>query len=440
MRTRVSFFQIYVAVLVLCLCFVENTIAQQVIEGCVFDDETGAPLSFVSVRNEDGDIGCVSDDSGCFALKVDSLPIVLQFQLLGFKTEFREVKSVERIIVRMKSSTIMLNELNINAKKDHRFAGNTKHCVWDYGWLNGHLLICEFQNTLSKSRLVLLTTTGDTLSYRKTPDKPLGIFNDCTGAVYFVSADSLWQCFFEKDHIEFGVAESPELIDRVLKYCVGQNDESIYFAIPSGKEIRIGADVFAYNYESNNDRMNYYIFDRNTEKMDLFKTVSDEFTLALKKDEQEYGNGPQPKRFTGSAFSNAASKLFFYTIMCKEIDAPMYLVDNTLFIFNSNDNYIEKCDLNGVSQSKCSMEFHRQKNYQRMTIMDEEHHNIFALFEEDGYLSLHRINLSNGSLMDSISIPNIFPEHITIRDGYIYYLCRDQMVKEARVLNRIKLY
>ncbi len=413
--------------------------AQKKINGCITDQNTGKAVPYVIVQEVDGTRGEVSDDAGCFTISVDQLPVTLSFQLLGYETKTILFLDEKTNTIQLEPSNVLLNEMTISASGAHRLAGNVKRSIWDYCWFDGQILLCEYGYTLSDSRVILMSEEGDTLAIAETPDRPTGMFNDCTGAAYLVSRDSLWQCYREGKSLRFFPTESAELVDKVLKYCVGQNEQSIYFAIPAGKEFRIGDDNMAFNYPTNNDRMNYYIFDRQSEKLQLIKSVADEFTIALKNDEVAYGNGPQPSLRTSSPYSVAASKLFFYTIMCREIDAPMFYIDDSLYIFNYVSGYIEKMDSQGIGTGKTEVKYHLDKDYNRLTILDEEKKNIYLLYESKGMVTLHLLDLQNCVSQLSISIPHIFPEHITVAGNYIYYLCRDERVKEARVLNKLKI-
>jgi CarboxypepD_reg-like domain len=413
--------------------------AQVKISGCITQQNTTKPLPQVIIQLSDGSGGDVSDDNGCFEFEVEKLPVDLIFRLIGYETARVHFVQKEILKIVLTPSEVLLPEIQITNKNVERFAGNERRSIWDYAWMDNQLLLCEYGSSLTKSRVILMNTVGDTLATSLAPARPESMFNDCGHFAYLMSRDSLWEYYIENGALNYFPAQPAILAERVLQYCVGQNSESIYFAVPSGKELRLGDDPYAFRYESNNDKIRYYLFDRQSEKLRLFKTVTDEFTLALKKDEMEYGNGPQPKLRTESASSTAASKYFFWKVMCKEVDAPMYHVRDSLFILDHANGKMEVLDADGEPIRSVPIHYHLDPTYLRQSIMDESGQNLYALFEEDRLISLQRIDLSSGKLLERITIPHIYPEHITISGAYIYYLCRDEKIREAHVLNRLKL-
>jgi hypothetical protein len=56
----------------------------------------------------------------------------------------------------------------------------------------------------------------------------------------------------------------------------------------------------------------------------------------------------------------------------------------------------------------------------------------------NGLVEIYSLNLDNAELGRHWTLPHPFPEHITERDGYFYYLHRDPEHKEARLLSKLR--
>ena len=428
--------------LLICLCLLTwpaLTSAQLIIEGVVRDSITNAALQYVLVAETNGRDEDVTDVRGRFKLVVNDLPVELFVRIIGYETKLVVVDDLSFQEISLSPANFILDEVKISAESIDRVAGNERRSIWDYTWLGNEILMSEYGTSLSKSRILLMSVYGDTIAQTASPDRPVSMFTDCNGYAYLKSADSLWQFYFDNGALKRYPAESAALADRVLRYCIGQNDEAIFFAVPSGQELRLGDDPYAFRYKSNNDQMRYFRFDRQSEKLILMESVTDEFVRKLKKDEEEYGNGPQPKRMVSSAFSEAASKHFFWTIMCKEIDAPMYHVSDSLYILDHTGDRLIALDSQGKIKRECAINYHLDPDYQRASIADNSGERLFAVFENSGMVTLKQLDLNSGKPITEIKIPHPFPEHISISGNYVYYLSRDENVREARVLNRLKL-
>jgi hypothetical protein len=416
-----------------------NLGAQITIEGVVRDSLTNAALQYVIVAEVNGEDEDVTDGRGRFKVVVKSLPVELFVRIIGHETKRVVVSNAAFLTIQLSPMNFILGQIEISAESVNRVAGNERRSIWDYTWLGNEILMTEYGTSLSKSRVLLMNVYGDTIAQTNSPDRPVSMFTDCNGYAYLMSTDSLWQFYFDHGDLKRYPAESAALADRVLRYCVGQNDESIYFAVPSGRELRLGDDPYAFRYKTNNDQMRYFRFDRQTEKLMLMESVADEFVKNLKKDEVEYGNGPQPKKMTGSAFSEAASKHFFWTIMCPEIDAPMYYVADSLYVLDHTANRMLVISEEGKISREVNVSYHLDPNYQRASLTDIAGERLFAIFENSGIITLKQLDLATGEPISEFKIPHPFPEHISVSGDWLYYLCRDEKVHEARVLNRLKL-
>jgi hypothetical protein len=416
-----------------------KALAQINISGTVQDAMSGRRLEHAVVIKDQGTWMDVTDEEGNFSFDVFELPVNIVVRLFGYQTKEITVNSTVPLDIYLTSEIFLLGEIDIAATASERVAGNARRSIWDYAWLDNQLLLCEYGTSLSRASMLLLDLHGDTIARAESPARPVKLLNDCASGAYLMSRDSLWEYYVQDGVLLHDIAESAALENRVLRYCVGQNETQIYFAVPSGQEWRTGEDVYAFKYKTNNHVMRYYAFDRATEKLRTLTQIEDVEVRKLKADEIAYGKGPQPVKSAGSAFSEAASQYFFWTIMCREIDAPMYHVRDSLYILDHTTGNIIVMDDSGKEERRIKIDYHLLPCYQRASLVSQQGDRLYAVFESGGMVSLAQIDLDNGRLKPGISIPHIFPEHITIHDNTIYYLSRDEKVREARVLNRLRM-
>src|SRR5690625_2770377 len=82
----------------------------RVIEGTVTDN-SGEPLSGVTVRIKDSNVGTVTDAEGKFSIEVPGDDAILQFSFLGFQTQEITVSSSSELNIKLQTSATNLEQL-----------------------------------------------------------------------------------------------------------------------------------------------------------------------------------------------------------------------------------------------------------------------------------------------------------------------------------------
>jgi hypothetical protein len=159
----------------------------------------------------------------------------------------------------------------------------------------------------------------------------------------------------------------------------------------------------------------------------------------MKKEEGSYGISPLGKTSMESAQSLAASKVFFDKIMIKEIYAPLFCANDSVFIIDHINNGILKFDHFGNYANKVPIYYAGHRNFKRECLQDPYTGRIFVRFEKNGVTFLRELNLNSGALSEEIRLPHVFLENISIRNGFVYYLHRDDNAREDRLLSRYRL-
>jgi hypothetical protein len=81
-----------------------SAFAQTIVRGAVTDSKTGDPIPFVNVFFEGTNEGKTTDFNGQYFIQTDQQPTKIRFSILGYKTEYREIKPGESQIISLKMS------------------------------------------------------------------------------------------------------------------------------------------------------------------------------------------------------------------------------------------------------------------------------------------------------------------------------------------------
>lgn len=87
---------------ILFLCSMQNGFSQTIVRGAVTDAKTGETIPFVNVLFEGTNTGKTTDFNGQYFIQTNDTVSRIRFSILGYKTEFRNVKPGESQIISMK--------------------------------------------------------------------------------------------------------------------------------------------------------------------------------------------------------------------------------------------------------------------------------------------------------------------------------------------------
>jgi hypothetical protein len=414
---------------------------QSLVRGVVTDELSGLPLEFVAVSTLDEKSGDITDDKGSFRLTIQKFPVVLRFRLIGYESRIIQIlNGKEPIQISLTPSTSILNTVEINASKIHRVAGNKRRSIWDYTWWGENIVLSEYGTSLKNSRIIHINTDGDTIDVVDSPAKPLSLFTDCLGNPHIQGQDSTWQLIEDQHLMYFLPAESNHLIDNLLKFCACASDSNLYFAIPTGKSIFDNKLPVGFKFETSSHNMYYFFSSQETGKMNFLTSIADADALKLLAEEKSFGRGPDGKLQKPTIERNRdEDAFFFYNILLKEIYAPIFLVKDTVLLFDHIHSKIVFFETSGEVLETVNIDYHLNPDFAREIIVDEEKQRVFVVFKDGGITELRQLNPSTGELSGSWKIPTPFPDHITVSGNNIYYLHRDEEIHEARILSRLSM-
>lgn len=140
-------------------------------------------------------------------------------------------------------------------------------------------------------------------------------------------------------------------------------------------------------------------------------------------------------------------------VMLQEIYVPLLNVDNKIYIFDFQKDYVYKYDNEGKYLGKLEISFHLKSKYARRDaldnpwdkklIYDKSGKECYAQFMSDGTVTLKKIDLKTGNIVSThVLDDHYFPENIQVYDGVVYYQFIDTRMtfgKDCRSLYKLKI-
>ena len=353
------------------------------------------------------------------------------------------------MIVTLEHKTHVLPEVTIIEKKPQLAYENKEVWVLDYSVDEKGIIAVTSDG--KKSYLLHLGFEQDTISIKEI-DKKLDIlyreilYRDIFGNTHLMSLDSAFQIHSVRDNLQLLYGVTLEKHQSTFKSIEALTDSIVV----TKKKLYSGQEV-VYFYTNRNNGKTEVLCDVYGSSREMAKNWRmDEIRLrrALNPGESDFVN-PYEKPLEWEAFEADMLK----RVMLQEIYVPLLNIDNKIYIFDFQKDYIYKYDKKGKYLGKTEISFHLKSRYARRDaldnpwdkklIYDKARKEVYAQYISSGTVTLKKIDLENGNVIDTYVLDDhYFPENIQVYDGVIYYQFIDTRMtfgKDCRSLYKLKV-
>lgn len=353
------------------------------------------------------------------------------------------------MIVTLEQKTHILPEVTIVEKKPQLAYENKDVWVLDYSVDERGIMAVTSDG--KKSYLLHLGFEQDTISIKEI-DKKLDIlyreilYCDIFSNTHLMSLDSAFQIHSEKDNLQLLYGVTLEKHKSTFKSIEALTDSIII----TKKKLYSGQEI-VYFYTNRSNGKTEVLCDVYGSSREMAKNWRmDEIRLkrAMNPGESDFVN-PYEKPFEWESFEADMLK----RVMLQEIYVPLINVDNRIYIFDFQKDYIYKYDESGKYLGKTEISFHLKSRYARRDaldnpwdkklIYDKARKECYAQFISSGTVTLKKIDLENGNIIDTYVLDDhYFPENIQVYDGVAYYQFIDTRMtfgKDCRSLYKLKI-
>jgi len=420
-----------VILLLMCSTYAQNSVFQ--IIGKVMDADTKIPLKNVGITINETLSGTVSDSTGAFHLRASGKTVVLNFLMLGYdKKSIRVNEGLKNTLtVELTQKVNALNEVTVNASPVEIVSKSRRYNVLDYDFYNDDILMITYVD-LKKAKLVLINRNSDTLGYKTIPYEPNRLFKDCIGNLHVVCRDSIYQAHYNGKKLQLLTAKSVGDFERILLPCIAQDSLNFFLIQKYGSELI--EDRNFHSYYSNNLGLNYSYINKKNRKKQLLTNIEDERMMIMSKDEEAF-----EERKGASGLTITGDRVFAETIIFKEIFAPLYAINRSIYIFDYVNSKIKRYNKEQLPDLEVPISFHKNLQFTREMQVDQKTAKAFAVFESNGISELKEISLKTGLVNASYKIPFVFVNHIKVYDNYIYFIRKGKEYDDTRYLSRLKI-
>ena len=363
-----------------------------------------------------------------------------------YEEEFNNFK----MIVKMEAKSHVLPEVTIVENAPQLAYKNKEVWVLDYSVDEKGIMAVTTDG--KESNLLHLGFEQDTISIKKI-DKKLDIlfrdilYQDLFGNTHLYSLDSAFQVYSEKNNLELLYGVTLEKHKSTFGNLYALTDSIVV----TRNEFYSGQEIVYFMTNRNNGKTEVLcdVYGSSLKMAKNWHIDNIRLRRALNPGSSDFVN-PYERPEEWNNFEEDMIK----RLMLQEIYVPLLNVDNKIYIFDFQKDYVYKYNDKGRYLGKKEISFHLKSKYARRDapgnpwdkklIYDKARKECYAQFTSDGTVTLKKIDLESGNVIATYVLnDHYFPENIQVYDGVVYYQFIDNRMtfgKDCRSLYKMELY
>ena len=439
------------------------TFAQQKKESLVnieviVSDNSGNVLKDVAIYNSKNNLIGITNHEGITWITAYLKDVVI-FSHLSFEPKIIKLSEHDmyeeefnnfKMIVTMEEKTHILPEVTIVENAPQLAYKNKDVWVLDYSVNEKGIMAVTTDG--KESNLLHLGFEQDTISIKKI-DKKLDnlfreiLYQDLFGNTHLYSLDSAFQIYSEKDKLELLYGVTLEKHKSTFGNLYALTDSIVV----TRKEFYSGQEIVYFMTNRNNGKTEVLcdVYGSSLKMAKNWHIDNVRLRRALNPGSSDFVN-PYERPEEWNNFEEDMIK----RLMLQEIYVPLLNVDNKIYIFDFQKDYVYKYNDKGRYLGKKEISFHLKSKYARRDapgnpwdkklIYDKARKECYAQFTSDGTVTLKKIDLESGNVIATYVLDDhYFPENIQVYDGTVYYQFIDNRMtfgKDCRSLYKMELY
>lgn len=240
-------------------------------------------------------------------------------------------------------------------------------------------------------------------------------------------------------------------------------DKNVYGITANGNEVFIGgvekdyfmtyiapivdtsvSKYYFSNYNPDYPAFDYFTYDLVDSSYRKIAQVEDELMMELYRSEYKWVDvrtklwAKEMENETGiDAEIWVGASYFTQSIYYKELYAPLFKRNDTLFLFDHYKNLLFRFNEMGDVMDSVPIFYHlqpKQTGWKKLLLQDQTTGQIYVVYEKVGQYYLQRLDLVTGETKETIPLHFKYPEKIMVRSNKIYYTYREFETAQKKYL------
>lgn len=412
-----------------------------VVYGNVFDSQTKQPIVLAHVKILNQNNITSTNENGFFKLLVYAQQrTTLAISHTSYNTIY-EVINAEKDSVFV---TLYLDKKNVelpaftleNNTKPIPVFSSVEINIFDYEFYQDKFVFIAYaKNPAKDSKLYLVDEQETILTSHFIPCEPTELYTDYQGNINLICKNAIYRVVIN-NATKIELYKLPlEDFYQLVKPILDTLEKSILFS----------------DFLQQFPRFKYYAFNTNDSSLSIIKEVVHKDMdwqyqyeyYNLTNAEKQFAKR-MAKKFKGYDKHDIAAAMtgFANNFLYEEVYAPLFVINDTIHIFNHYENQILKFVYDTVQVDSVAIDYHLQQNnskWKTKLFIDELNGKIYGLFTKQGFNILKEINTNSGKIAKETKLQHQFVSKIKIKDGFAYYIYKPQQSLQKKFLFKEKL-
>ncbi len=397
-----------------------------VIQGEIIEKNGGLPVpnTSVSVLVDSTNYMVVSGQRGFFIL---DLPIDSVYKLQFTHQLFADleqivfyndkVDTIEIKIILNRSKQLAEFIVTPNKKPDVVF-GNSKLSVADFEILkDGSIVLLTYPKKLNKGAELLLWNQKMILNEQFINGTAEELVRDYRGNPHVVCKENIFGVSVVENKILLSTLAN-DYFKKYLAPILDTNKSKMFFS----------------NFNPDYPSFGYYSYDKIDSTYSKIIEITDELMMELYRSEYKWVDvrtklwAKNKELQTGiDAEIWVGANYFTQSVYYKQLYAPMFHRNDTLFVFDYYKDQLRRFDSNGKIIDSIAIFHHyypKETGWKKKLIQDQVTGQIFAVMEIAGFSYIRHLDTETGKLGKKIQLEYRYVEKVEIYNNEVYYIYR----------------
>jgi len=282
---------------------------------------------------------------------------------------------------------------------------------------NGNILLLAYPKQLNKGSELLLFDGKNILTSFQVNDRAQYLLRDYLGNSHVVCDENTFGIYYDGKDIQ--IAQIPK--DYYFKYLAPIVDTTV-------------SKLYFSNFSKDYPAFNYYAIDKVDSTYKAILHIEDDFMMELYRSEykwvdvrtklwaknKEIETGIDKEIWVGANY-------FTQSIYYKEVYAPMFQRNDSVFVFNYPKDKLEIFDKNGTKLDSIAIFHHyhaKQTGWKNQLIQDHGTGAIYTIFERTGNTFLGLVDVKTGNIKEKVKLSFRYVDKIRVHNNFVYYVYR----------------
>ena len=282
---------------------------------------------------------------------------------------------------------------------------------------NGDLLLLTYPKQLKKGSELVIFDGKDVKNRFTIPHRAEELIHDFRGNAHVVCENDVVGVHVEDSKVSISSVERAYYM-KYIAPIVDTNKSKMYFS----------------NFNKDYPAFDYFLYDQLDSTYSKILEIKDDLMMELYRSEikwvdvrtrlwaknRQIQTGVEAEVWVGANY-------FTQSVYYKELYAPLFHRNDTLFVFDYYKDKLRTYDNFGQILDSVSVYHHydkRKTGWKKELVQDRKTGQIYGVYERAGYTYIGWIDIKTGEINQQVKLKHRYIENIAIQNNQVYYVYR----------------